>query len=241
MNSRRPVNCFVGLLITLMKLISFLVLVLLAAASSVTAQQSARPIIITETAYNMDTGFSRGKLWWVVVMKNPNEQFFARRPEIRITARSRDGHVLAVKDKYFPEIPPGGELAYGDDLDPGEKPDSVTFDVTGGGFERTETRPADYSQQFEFRQPLLRCTYKCRLTADVFNPYGRDADLMGTILFRSASGKLLGGDTFFIRQVPARSTRAFDTSLWINQPEGTARTELSAFCGLLAHWDDLIK
>jgi hypothetical protein len=227
--------------LTLMKRIPFIGTLLLLASQCVVAQQ-ARPIVITESAYNMDTGFSRGKLWWVVVMKNPNEHFFARRPEIRITAKSRDGHILAVKDKNFPEIPPGGELAYGDDLDPGEKPDSITFDVTGGGFERTETGPADYSLRFEFRQPLLRCnSYNCRLTAEVFNPYGRDADLMGTILFRSAAGKLLGGDTFFIKQVAARSTRAFDTSLWINQPEGTARTELSAFCGWLGHWDDLIK
>lgn len=234
-------DSIVGLLVTLMKRIPFIGALLLVAVHCVVAQQ-ARPIVITESAYNMDTGFSRGKLWWVVVMKNPNDHFFARRPEIRITAKSRDGHILAVKDKNFPEIPPGGELAYGDDLDPGEKPDSVTFDVTGGGFESTETRPADYSQRFEFRQPLLRCnSYNCRLTAEVFNPYGRDADLMGTILFRSAGGKLLGGDTFFIKQVPAHSTRAFDTSLWINQPDGTARTELSAFCGLLAHWDDLIK
>ena len=225
-----------------MKRISFISVLLLIATSSVVSQQTPRPIVITETAYNMDTGFSPGKLWWVVVMKNPNDHFFARRPEVRITAKSRDGHILAVKDKHFPEIPPGGELAYGDDLDPGEKPESVTFDVTGGGFESANTRPADYSQRFEFRQPLLRCnSYKCRLTAEVFNPYGREADLMGTILFRSAGGKLLAGDTFFIRQVPARSTRAFDTSLWINQPEGTARTELSAFCGLIAHWDDLIK
>lgn len=224
-----------------MKRIPVIGAILLVATCSVIAQQ-ARPIIITESAYNMDTGFSRGKLWWVVVMKNPNDHFFARRPKIRITAKSRDGHILAVKDKSFPEIAPGGELAYGDDLEPGEKPHSVTFDVTGGGFEWTETRPSDYSQRFEFRQPLLRCnSYNCRLTSEIFNPYSRDADLMGTILFRSASGKLLGGDTFFIKQVRARSTRAFDTSLWVTQPEGTARTELSAFCGLLAHWDDLIK
>lgn len=202
----------------------------------------AQPIIISETAYNMDAGYSRGKVWWVVVVKNPNEMFFARRPEIRITAKSRDGHILAVKDKSFPEIPPGGVLAYGDDLDPGEKPDAVTFEVTGASFERTETRPADYSERFEFRQPLVRCnSFNCRLTAEVFNPYRHDADLMGTILFRSGSGKLLGGDTFFIKQVPARSTRALDTSFWIKQPEGTVKTELSAFCGLVAHWDDLIK
>lgn len=224
-----------------MKRIPVIGAILLVATCSVIAQQ-ARPIIITESAYNMDTGFSRGKLWWVVVMKNPNDHFFARRPKIRITAKSRDGHILAVKDKSFPEIAPGGELAYGDDLEPGERPDSVTFDVTGGGFEWTETRPSDYSQRFEFRQPLLRCnSYNCRLTAEIFNLHSRDADLMGTILFRSASGKLLGGDTFFIKQVPARSTRAFDTSLWVRQPEGTVRTELSAFCGPLAHWDDLIK
>lgn len=234
-------DAIVGLLLTLMKRISLVGAIVLVATYSVAAQQ-ARPIVITESAYNMDTGFSRGKLWWVVVMKNPNDHFFARRPEIRITAKSRDGHILAVKDKNFPEIAPGGELAYGDDLDPGEKPDSVTFEVTGGGFEHTDTQPADYSQRFEFRQPLLRCNaYNCRLTAEVFNPYPRDADLMGTILFRSATGKLLGGDTFFIKQVTARSTRAFDTSLWINQPESTARTELSAFCGWVAHWDDLIK
>jgi hypothetical protein len=219
-----------------------LVLAAVGIGSRASAQESPRPIVISERAYNMDLGFSRGKLWWVVIMKNPNEHFFARRPEIRITARSRDGHILAVKDKNFPEIPPGGELAYGDDLDPGEKPDSIAFEVTGGGFERTDTQPIDYSQRFEFRQPLLRCnSYNCRLTAEVFNPYRRDADLMGTILFRSADGKLLAGDTFFIKQVPARASRAFDTSLWINQPEGTARTELSAFCGSLAHWDDLIK
>src|SRR5258708_27458087 len=95
-----------------------IVLLVLVAASFAHAQQAARPIVITETAYNMDTGISRGKLWWVVVMKNPNEHFFARRPEIRITAKSRDGYILAVKDKNFPEIAPGGELAYGDDLDP---------------------------------------------------------------------------------------------------------------------------
>ena len=194
--------------------LTFIVCAVLASASLALAQAqaAAQPIVISETAYNMDAGYSRGKLWWVVVIKNPNENFFARRPEIRITAKSRDGHILAVKDKNFPEIPPGGELAYGDDLDHGEKPDAVTFEVTGAGFERTETRPAEYSKPFEFRQPLLRCnSFNCRLTAEVFNPYGRDADLMGTILFRSGSGKLLGGDTFFIKQVPARSTRAFDT------------------------------
>jgi hypothetical protein len=226
---------------TVVHRLSFTCAFVLAAAPYVLAQQPS-PIVITETAYNMDAGSSRGKLWWVVVMKNPNEHFFARRPEIRITAKSRSGQVLAVKDKNFPEIPPGGELAYGDDLEPGEQPYSVTFDLTGGGFEPTATGPSDYQQRFEFRQPLLRCnSYNCRLTAEVFNPYGREADLMGTILFRSAGGKLLGGDTFFIKQVPPRSTRAFDTSLWINQPEGTARTELFAFCGLLAHWDDLVK
>lgn len=231
---------------TTSRLLSLTVLMclVLASASLIQAQVQARaqPIIVSETAYNMDAGYSRGKLWWVVLIKNPNENFFARRPEIRITAKSRDGHILAVKDKNFPEIPPGGELAYGDDLDPGEKPDAVTFEVTGAGFERTESLPADYSKRFEFRQPLLRCnSVNCRLTAEVFNPYGRDADLMGTILFRSGSGKLLAGDTFFIKQVPARSTRAFDTSLWIKQPDGTVKTELSAFCGLVAHWDDLIK
>lgn len=59
----------------------------LASASLTQAQvgATARPIIISETAYNMDAGYSRGKLWWVVVINNPNENFFARRPEIRIT------------------------------------------------------------------------------------------------------------------------------------------------------------
>src|SRR5438105_5793435 len=75
-----------------------------ASFAQVQAQGTAQSIIISETAYNMDSGDSRGKLWWVVVMKNPNENFFARRPEIRITAKSRDGHILAVKDKNFPEI-----------------------------------------------------------------------------------------------------------------------------------------
>jgi hypothetical protein len=224
-----------------MKRILFISAILLAVSYSVVAQQ-AQPIVISESAYNMDTGFSRGKLWWVVVLKNPNEHFFARRPELRIVAKSRDGHILAVKDKNFPEIAPGGELAYGDDLDTGEKPDSVSFEVTGGGFEITETGPSDYSRKFEIRQPLLRCdSSNCRLTGEVVNPYPRDADLMGTILFRSGTGKLLGGDTFFIRKVAARSTRAFDNSLWTNQPVGTARTEISAFCGLISHWDDLIK
>src|SRR5690242_8291921 len=98
------------LVITLIKYISFIACLLLVATYSVFGQQTARPIIISETAYNMDMGFSRGKLWWVVVMKNPNDHFFARRPEIRVTAKSSDGHILAVKDKNFPEIPPGGEL-----------------------------------------------------------------------------------------------------------------------------------
>src|SRR4030095_10946165 len=39
-----------------MKRISFLILLLIVAGSSLTAQQTPRPIIITETAYNMDTG-----------------------------------------------------------------------------------------------------------------------------------------------------------------------------------------
>ena len=59
-----------------MKRILFISGTLLGVSYSVVAQQ-AQPIVISESAYDMDTGFSRGKLWWVVVLKNRNEHFFA--------------------------------------------------------------------------------------------------------------------------------------------------------------------
>lgn len=206
-----------------------------ALACSASAQSA---LLITEKTFVFD-GY---KVWWTIVIRNPNNAFFARQPRILITARDADGAVIASKDKTFPGLPPGLNLPYGDDLDTAKlKPSRIDFTVVDGKFEKTSTSPSDY-KPFEFKGSRLRCSDSghCRITGDLFNPYAKQANLMATILFRDESGALVGGDTFFIRDVPPLTSRPFDDFLWVSPPESSAKMELYAFCGWTANWDDLL-
>jgi hypothetical protein len=132
-----------------------LVLVITISAHAQNKQVAAqpKPLIVAESVYQLD---KYGKLWWTVVLKNPNVEYFARRPTVRITARDSAGQVLASKDKTFPEILPGGELAYSDDLDVTTAPSKVEFKPLDSSFEQTDSRLADYAR-FRFKSVRLLC------------------------------------------------------------------------------------
>lgn len=81
----------------------------------------------------------------------------------------------------------------------------------------------------------------CRVIGEILNPCKKPITLMATMLFRSKDSSLVGGATFFIKDIQANELRPFDSSAWSGGiPEQYATTEISAFCGWTAHWSDLL-
>lgn len=227
-----------------------LCLILLGSGRSTPAapQSSNEPqrIIIAESAFNIERSAfssSRVKVWWILVLKNPNVDYYYYRPHITITARDSNGDVLGNKEKDFPAIPPGGTIAYGDDLEVIAVPGKLDYTISKSGGRATNTKPADYRPFVPLRVRVVKGAYNTKVLGEVFNPYDKDLDaLFGTVLFRDKAGKLVGGDTFYIKDVPTRGTKPFANDLWSGAvPDSFSTFEFLVFPTSLVDWENIVR
>jgi hypothetical protein len=226
-------------------IITLWIILLSSSGLSQSATEPQRPVVV-ESAFNVERSTFRTdtvKVWWIIILKNPNTDYYYYRPHITITARDTNGEVLGNKEKDFPAIPPGGTIAYGDDLEVIAEPAKLDYVVSKSGGRPTGTKPLDYRPFAPARVKVVKESYKTKVLGEVFNPYNKDIDaLFGTVLFRDKAGKLIGGDTFYIKEVPAKGTKPFADDLWAGSvPANFATFDFLVFPTGLVDWEELVR
>jgi hypothetical protein len=186
------------------------------ATSPKTGSEEFKPLEIKDSGYIVSNGY----LFYGVIIHNPNEHYAVEFPTYRITARDDADQVIGTDDQVLSLIYPQQDFAFGSlgfSLD--QQPTNVDFMTIA---------PRDYNiTAVEMLEnpifiPLEVVGVNKRgdsILGEVSNPNSYDIDsAVVTAIFRDDNGKIIGGDSTFIDNLPAGGKTPFDLraySSWI--------------------------
>lgn len=209
---------------------------LLLLASVAGAQEAAKPFAVTESAFTVEnTSISSTGLWmwWTAVFKNPNPDYSCAHPQVTVTARNAKGEVVGTYDKSMVAFfVPGGVIAYGDNLEVLEVPAKVEITPVKCFWTRVPAGSAAFPVFQAANVKLIPTQYKLKVAGEVSNPLTESVDsVMGALLFRDQAGKLLGGELFYIKNLPAQGTKPFMEDLYFEgaRPRKFEKVEFMVF------------
>jgi hypothetical protein len=142
------------------------------------------------------------------VIRNPNVDVYGTFPTVSITGRDSAGKVVGTEDQVLDSLPPGGTIAFSSQVSMTEKPADVEIAYKKIDWYDTKTTPDDYPP-FAVTDTAFKKQQFGGLvvTGEVTNPYRFAVEsLAATALFRDASGKLIGGTTSFLDDLPASAS-----------------------------------
>ena len=216
--------------------------------SNARTQEAAKPFVVTESAFTIETTSisSTGLwMWWTAVFKNPNPGYYCAHPQVTVTARNSSGEVVGTYEKSMVAFfTPAGTIAYGDNLEVLEVPAKLEITPAKCYWTKLPTgiKPLPEFQARNVR--LIPIQYRLKVSGEVINPLSQDIDsVMGAVLFRDQSGKLLGGDLFYIKNIPAQATKPFMDDLLDRGaiPRRYDKFEFMVFPTSLINYDRLLQ
>lgn len=145
-----------------------------------------------------------------------NPDYYCQSPEVTVTAREARDELVGTYDKNMGAfLAPGGVIAYGDNLEVTEMPAKIEITPARCYWKKV---PMSSVRQLDFRPQkvrLFQTSLDWNVQGEITNPFDEDIEfLKGAVLFRDKSGKLLGGDLIFIRNLPAKGTKPFMERLY---------------------------
>jgi hypothetical protein len=184
-----------------------------AAASSSAAEDgggkdNAKPFTITEQEHRVSSSFGDTYVHWTVVIENPNADVYGTFPTVSVTGRDAAGKVVGTDDQVLDSLPPGGTIAFSGQASMTEKPAKVEIAYKSVDWYDTKTTAADYPPFTVSDISVKKQEFGgLVVTGEVANPYKYAvSSLAATALFRNASGKLIGGTTSFLEDLPAAAS-----------------------------------
>jgi hypothetical protein len=184
-------------------------------AASAAAQTAApKPLELVETGYTVVSG---PYVEYGFVLRNPNADYGAESPVVRITALDAKGGVLGTEDQTLFQVYPGQTLAFGSQVDPnGKKPAKVTFEVIPPG---DNWEPADQMEPAGFKPFQItglkanKSDFQTAFTGMLTNPNSTAFDTVAvTVLLRDKHGKIKIGYTAFPDHVAAGGKVPFEVT-----------------------------
>jgi hypothetical protein len=211
-------------------------------------QEGAKPFVVTESAFTVETTSisSTGLwMWWIAVFKNPNPDYYCAHPQVTVVARNREGQVKGTYDKSMVAFfTPSGTIAYGDNLEVLEVPAKLEI-IPAKCYWTKLTTGVKPLPEFQARNVrLIPTQYRLKVAGEVINPLAQDIDsVMGAVLFRDQAGKLLGGDLFYIKNIPAQATKPFMDDLYDQGaiPRKYNKFEFMVFPTSLINYNQLLQ
>lgn len=168
-------------------------------------KENAEPFAITEQEHRVSSGYGDTYVHWTVVIENPNDDVYGTFPTVSITGRDAAGKVVGTEDQVLDSLPPGGVIAFSGQASMTEEPAKVEIAYKSVDWYDTKSVPADYPPF-----PTRDISYKSQefgglvVTGEVVNPYEFAVEsIAATALFRDAAGKLVGGTTSYLDDLPA--------------------------------------
>lgn len=210
-------------------------------------RSSAQKFLITENAFTVERTSSSGTglwMWWIAVIRNPNPDYYCQSPAVTVTARDARDELVGTYDKNMGAfLAPGGVIAYGDNLEVTAMPAKIEITPARCYWKKvsmSSVRPLDFRPQ---KVKLSQTRFDWNIQGEITNPFDEDIDfLKGAVLFRDKSGKLLGGDLVFIRNLPAKGTKPFMERLYFKgaMPEKFEQFDFLVFPSSF-DWEKIVR
>lgn len=211
-------------------------------------QDAPKMFIIEESAFTIertrssDTGLW---MWWAVKIKNPNANHFCNRPVVSVVARDARGELVGAYDKdMLAFISPGGVIAYGDNLVVTAVPAKIEVTAVKCQWEKVTTgsrAPLDLKLK---GVKLAQYDDTIRVSGELTNPLKTEiGSVLGFVLFRDKTGRLLGADAIWIKNIPPGASKPFMDRLFFTgaRPENFAGFEFIAFPTGIDDWNAVTR
>jgi adenylate cyclase class 2 len=183
------------------------------APSTAPQRQEVRSFCVAELGWSSvgsQAESGRHLVLWAVVLENTNLRHYCEQPGIQITARDKDGQVVGTGDQVLHVFPPGARIAWASSMQVKSPPHTLEVAPKPADWYPTPAQPEEFPA-FGYRgvRFLVRGR-NCSVTGELTNPYPTPADEVAvTALFRDGQGRLVGGETAFVRGLPAHGSVPF--------------------------------
>lgn len=171
-------------------------------------QSEILPIEIKEYGYGMSGSY----LYYGVVLYNPNETIAYTFPSFRVSAKDSDGILLGTCDETKSVLYPKQTLAFaGQAFKCEEIPKDVEIEVLNAEeyqLKNANTLEIPNYKDFEIVNSAIRDGNK--VVGEISNPNDFDfSQVLVTVIFRDADGKICGGNFTFVDDLKAGNTAPF--------------------------------
>ena len=183
--------------------------------STTEATTSKKEVKLVESGYNIVKSDSDRYLYYAATLKNPNENYALEFPKIIVTAKNKDGSILASDEQVLNYIAPGDKVSFANMTDcKGKTPYKVEITTDSGDYisfdseQMVPTKTFKVSNISESKGDFGEYSY----TGEVENKGKRDISQVAVTILLKKKGKIVSGTTTFIDDLKAGSKKAFDTS-----------------------------
>lgn len=208
---RKNTACFLSVIFVLMILFS-----------GCAKKESYQPIEVKEFGYSV----VNGTVYYAACIHNPNESLCVRLSNIRITAKDSNGILLGTKENYVPPIYPQQDTwisGFGCEVE--ENPETIVVEVKP--FNDSSIIKVSKAKHPSYI-PLTVINYAKRersggswidsekkteykIVGEIKNNNDYAIEYASvTIVYRDENGKIIGGDSFEVRSIPANGTAPFE-------------------------------
>jgi hypothetical protein len=151
------------------------------------------------------------------ILRNPNENYVAMFPTIRITMRNSNGEVIGTMDQVLNRIMPGETVGWGGQGNPnGINPSQVSFEVIDPGNNWTpkdQVDPKDYKPFTTLSLNVNTNDFYTAFTGEIENQNNFTFQMVAiSIILRNESGKIVVGYTGFIQGISAFGKAPFEVT-----------------------------
>jgi hypothetical protein len=206
-------------------LISLYIALLTCAPTVANAQREETETTIVESGYYVAPAYAgKVKIIVALVVENPYQDKFASRPNVRVTARAADGSVITTQEMNSAGIPPKQRIAYCNSLYADEMPAKVEFRALSAGYEPTVYKPVEFLPlELIGVRSRIDNMGRVRITGEIKNPFPLETGGWITFLYRNTGGKLIGGHTKWISEIPAGEPTPFE--MYVDADEVPSETK----------------
>lgn len=176
---------------------------------------SKKEVKLIESGYNISKSDSDRYLYYAATLENPNKDYALEFPKIIVTAKNKDGSILASDEQVLNFIAPGDKVSFASMTDcKGKTPYKVEITTDSGDYISSDseqimpTKTFKISNISESKGDFGEYSY----TGEVENKGNRDISQVAVTILLKKKGKIVSGTTTFIDDLNAGSKKAFDTS-----------------------------
>lgn len=188
-------------------------------STSVSKKSAADPakekVELVESGYHVSKSYSDKYLYYAATLKNPNTKYTLEYPKIIVTAKNKDGSILAYDEQFLNYIAPGDKVSFASILDcKGKTPDQVEIHAESGNYIPLDNKEVIPTNTFkvlsitETKGDLNEYSY----IGEIENTGKQDVSCVLITILLKEKGKVVGGTTTFLDHLNAGNKKVFEIS-----------------------------